>query len=147
MSPETRARLIIAGEFDPDVLTDRLGIAPDRTMRKGDSWWPPRPELLAENDAWYSNWCSGLSEANAFVVEDYISALIDEFWPRRDTIAELQAELELELEVAVSVRVYGPEFATPSVHLSQRTLRRIGALGADVDIDLYVFSVPPGGTP
>ncbi|MEV5966206.1 DUF4279 domain-containing protein [Kribbella sp. NPDC051952] len=131
-------------DFDPESLTSLLGIIPSKVMRRGDVlrsgrvrdvtvWWWETPERV--------EW-----DSEALVLE-----VLDAFEPVAEQLAEAVRRWGLTLVIGLVTSMYGViqadsdneiglDVATPALAFSAETLRRLGRLGASIDVDLYVIA-------
>ncbi len=115
--------------LDPDVVTRRLGIEPSEMHRKGEKRRGPRCCTPWREDLWLL--ASSLGEGAT--VEAHVGALLNELEPRAAEIQELRsAGWETSFFVG-----YFSNTDQCTVSLSAELLRRLGALGAEILLDVY----------
>jgi hypothetical protein len=121
---------------DPSVVTSRIGLSPTSAWRFGDPM-PPHPTAIRNHSRWSLKSPLPLETH----VERHLEALLSLLEPYATNIRECAADFSIELCCAI----YYEDF-TPGIHLSPEILRRIGALGISLDLDLYFLrddSDPP----
>ena len=147
MKPEIHARLTITGEFDPADVTQRLGIEPRRTRRKGEPVLRSKPDARCmDADLWESAWSEGTSP----FAESFVTSLIDTFWPKREALRRLADDHGAVIEVSVAIYIFNDNrvHETPAIHLEPGLIQRVAELGARIDFDLYVMLPPdPSSAP
>jgi hypothetical protein len=149
MRVEQRAELVAypteeTGDFDPDALTELLGITPTRVYRRGEG-------LKSGRVRPYSAWMWETAERVEHDSELLIQEVLDTFEPVADELADARAGWSLDLRVGLVISMYGsieadPDgtsgamVSTPALYLSPETLRRLAELGCALDIDSYVIA-------
>ena len=114
--------------FDPDVITQRLGIEPSEVMRKAD----PRPKI--------SRWTLSSGKVVDEVVDVYAmsSELVSRLADSRETIKELMAELRLSAVLQVVLRITMDDTkSTPAIGFDEKTIHFLSNVGASIDVDTY----------
>lgn len=131
-------------DFDPDAVTSRLGITPSRCWKRGQT----RP---AGHLARTTKWIWQTPEQTQVDREPVIQQVLDTFEPVAITLATLVQELDLWVCIGLVVKMHGnielePDgtqavyVTTPGLSLSAATLARIAGLGAELDVDQYVYA-------
>ena len=132
-SNEGRVYFALDGDdFEPDVVTEILGILPTSVMIKGSKI----PNKLPANNSWE------LSTEN--VVNDYIDvfamaeSITDTLVPIKDKIKGVIETYNLvpRLEVVLWFSV-NEQHSTPVIGFEPSTLSFLGEIGAFIDIDTY----------
>jgi hypothetical protein len=132
-SNEGRVYFALDGDdFEPDVVTEILGILPTSVMRKGSKI----PNKLPAKNSWE------LSTEN--VVNDYIDvfamaeSITDTLVPIKDELKGVIETYNLvpRLEVVLWFSV-NEEHSTPAIGFEPSTLSFLGEIGAFIDIDTY----------
>jgi hypothetical protein len=119
-------------DFEPDVVTELLGIVPTSVMIKGSKI----PNKLPAKNSWE------LSTDN--VVNDYIDvfsmaeSIVDTLMPIKDKLKEVIATYNLvpRLEVVLWFST-NEEHSTPAIGFEPSTVNFLGEIGAFIDIDTY----------
>lgn len=126
--PKIYAYLRILGfECRPDEISAHLGVEPSRSWVKGEIV-PPRRRPSDE-----SGWELRSPLDEPYDLEDHALWLLDRL-PSRIDLSGLTAWWTVTLSFAVYLRG-----RTPAGFFENGTLARIAALGAALDIDLYVL--------
>ncbi|WP_299595129.1 DUF4279 domain-containing protein [uncultured Microbulbifer sp.] len=130
---EGRVYFALDGEvFDPDELTEFLGIEPTSIQRKGAKV----PGRVPKTNSWQ------FSTEN--VVNDYIdvfhlsSLVIEQLKPKKDLILKAKEKFSVlpRLEVVLSLSM-NEQHSTPAIGFHVETMEFLGEIGAFVDIDTY----------
>jgi len=121
---------LTGGDFDPDEVTDALGIEPTKTWRIGD---PIQNTLLKRK---HNGWSVATSREESLDLGKQIRDLLRRLEPTFSSIATLRDRVDLNVEVSCAIYIYGE---TPSMHLDRETLSMIERLDAEIDFDLYVY--------
>ena len=132
MHSEVHAAYTLTGmEFDPDVITRKLQIAPTKTWRLGD---PIQETILRhKHDGWSIS--SDLSDTDD--LEDHMRALLKLIYPRRKQLEQLRRQYKLEAEFACAIYTY--DGSRPAIHFDSEIVRQVAELGAEIDIDLFIL--------
>ena len=124
------------GDFDPDVLNERIKIDPTSSCMKGSR----NPELVIPKE---SQWKYSTDEKTAAVIDIYelADSVIHDLEPHVLDIAHAIDEFNLEAVMEVVIRFStDDEISTPAIGFSRRTLSFIERTNATIDIDTYIES-------
>lgn len=153
---EQRAEIIIDADESQDIdlhfVTDLLGMQPTKLWRQGEPL--PHTGRPRKRSAWI--WETG--DVPGYDSEAILCSVLDRFDAHTQTIRDLCRQHGLAVDVGLVVSMYGDvtadedgamgaDVATPALHFSAATLRRLTALGASLDIDQYVIAPDDGGEP
>lgn len=119
-------------DFDPDEITEFLGLEPTNIRRKGSRIRGKLPK--------YNSWELSTEE----VIDEHIDVfemstqIIDVLNPKIDLIIEAINRYKLEPRFQV-VLIFSTneEHSTPAIGFEVETTKFLGAIGAFVDIDTY----------
>lgn len=119
-------------DFDPDVLTDFLGMEPTSIMRKGSRV----PCKVPAKNSW------SISSKN--IVNEYIdifamaASIVEKLMPKKSLIIEAIEKFNLvpRLEVVLWFSM-NEECSTPAIGFEPETIRFLAEVGAFIDIDTY----------
>jgi hypothetical protein len=115
-------------DFDPSIITERLGVQPTRVSRKGD----PKPKT--------TNWVVSSGKVKAELIDVYAlsSKVVTALMPRADAIRKLMRELDLSAVLQVVLRVTMDDTKSmPAIGFDPETIRFLAEVGASVDVDTY----------
>jgi hypothetical protein len=129
---------LVGDDFDPAVITERLGVEPTRAWRKGDPKTKSRPPYSFSRWLW-----EGPVAVNGDVSEQ-VASVLNRFEPLLENLDGLRPELEIaKTEIPVIVYMYGDKgmrgtgISPGGAALGHSLLERVVALGAGIDIDEY----------
>ena len=129
----------IAGQFDPDDITARLGLEPFKAHRIGD--------LRRDGTPFdWAGWCFGRCEEYDFDTNNQLRKTIA---PLLDKTAELRAikqQYDAILVIEVVATIYGDE-PTPALGADEDIIRFCYEAGATIDVDLYLGCEGEPGCP
>lgn len=125
-----RAYYGLWGDFDPDEVTSRIGLAPTQTWRRGDPR-APGSSLVHGTDLW----AFGTEEEIGFDLPRHVEHVLLGVSPFVTELSVLRGRLGLTASLNCVVWIGRP---TPTFSFPQETLDRISALGAGLDIDSYL---------
>jgi Domain of unknown function (DUF4279) len=126
--PEITTRFQLRGSFDPNDITDMIGIPPDRKWREGEA----RTPLLRWKK---SGWSLVFGPERSVDLEAQLKRMLD-------TVESIQARLrsacdryDAEAHVFCSADV---DDQTPAIILGAETLSRLARLGVELGIDILL---------
>jgi len=149
MRVEQRAELVAfpaveGDDFEPDALSELLGITPTRIYRRGEvgSNGRVRP---------YSLWMWETPERVEHDSEVLIHEVLDTFEPLAGQLSQARSDWGLEFQIGLAISMHGsievdPDgtldavVSTQALYLSPETLRRLTALGCALDVDTHVIA-------
>jgi len=133
--PNNECRVYFAlygDDFDPEEITQLLGLKPTSTERKGEKASNRLPK--------FSSWM--LSTEN-FVDEcidvyEMASEITKQIEPKKDQILELIKKFNAfaKLQVVLSISI-DDSVSTPAIGFDAETTKFLGDIGAFIDIDTY----------
>jgi hypothetical protein len=117
-------------DFDPAVITQRLGVEPTRILRKGD----PRPKITS----WILS--SGKVVDEVVDVSALSSQLVTRLAPLSERIKQLITELDLSavFQVVLHITVDDTK-STPAIGFDPETIKFLSNVGASIDVDTYLI--------
>ena len=122
---------IMGDGLDPGLVTEKLGIAPDRAHKKGDVVVRGRGKPVGP---WRTGvWIYHSDLPSTARLEDHFQAVLALFEPKAGIIQELK-------DAGCTVEFYCGLFLAEwnqGTMVSASPLGRIAALGADLSLDLY----------
>lgn len=125
-----RCDFILTGHgYDPNVITQALGIQPTRTWREGEPI--PHSSVLYKHEGW----CLTNGPVESLDLQEVASPLLATLGPLLNTLTDLIVQLGVEAELAYTVRKME---AVPTIHFDRAMLMLLDGLQAEVDIDIYV---------
>jgi hypothetical protein len=126
--PEITTRFRLRGSFDPDDITDVIGISPDRTWRQGEE----RTPLLR----WQmSGWSLVFGPERSVDLEAQIKRMLDTVEPVHERVRSARDRYHAEVDVFCSADVHDQ---TPAILLGAETLSRLAHLGLQLGIDILL---------
>ena len=120
----------ITGSFDPDEITDLMGLKPDKCWKIGD---------LRKNGTVYdfSSWSFGRCDEYHVHVVEQMRETIAPLWDKMDVLQKIRREYEASFEIKIVPTVYAGESA-PCLAPSLDMIDFCHATRTEIDIDLYV---------
>jgi len=115
-------------EFDPDQVTNLIGVKPTTTKRKGS----PIPK--------FTSWAlsTGKIENDVIDVYDMSSALVSQLSPHIAKIIEAKHRFGLEATLQVVLRITTDETkSTPTIGFERDVISFLNTVGASIDVDTY----------
>jgi len=119
---------LVGDDFDPEEVTQALGVNPTTAKRKGE----PRPK--------YSHWSLSSGE----VIDDYIdvydmaSEVVSKLSHLKDEINDIKSKLDLEAELQVVLWITTDDsVSTPAIGFDIDVIDFLSSVGANIDIDTY----------
>ena len=139
MANECYTYFRIAGEFDPDEISARLGLEPFKSRRIGDLRVDGVPYDCAM-------WCFGRCDEYDFDANVQIRKTIAPLLGKTAELRAIKEEYDAVLFLEVVPTIYGGEF-TPQLGPDEDVIRFCCEAGAAIDIDLYLGCEGEPGCP
>lgn len=120
----------IVGDFDPDTVTELLGIAPEKSWRIGDK---RKNGTVYDFSLWQTGTCSEYDIEVSVQMLKTLALLLD----KTDILNEIKKQygVDFVLEVVPTVRF---DESTPCLAPSLEVMRFCCATETSIDIDLYI---------
>lgn len=115
--------------LSPSAITEKVTLNPTKTYLRGESRYPRNPHVKFKKHHWYFEPQKGVPGE----LENKLNFLLDRLEPAQSRIADLQDECE----IYICIYYQGYRGWMGGWHIDKATIRRIAALGAEVDLDLY----------
>lgn len=121
----------ITGAFDPDVITERLGLKPDKARKIGDKRC---------NGTMYdfSSWEFGRCDKYDVLVENQMHATIDALLDKVNLLNKIREEFDVTFTLEIVPTVYAGNTA-PCLAPSMKVIDFCHSTKTEIDIDLYVM--------
>lgn len=121
----------IAGTFEPDEITARLGLRPDRQWRIGD---------LRKNGTAYdfASWTFGRCDRYEIITAEQMLQTIAPLLAKTDILYRIKQEYDVSLTLEVVPTVH-PGESTPCLAPTVQIMQFCLESGTELDIDLYVL--------
>ena len=129
-SPTLEVYLRLSGEFDPQNLTELIGVTPSYQRQIGAISERTKRAYLS------SEWQIGTGKVMTFDMEEVVQILLDKIGLYKDVIA--QVALSKDLSVSLVVVVDCTSSNKPALTLSPRQIQWLASVNAALDIDLYI---------
>ena len=123
----------VTGDFDPDLVTERLGLQPDKFWKIGD-----KRRNGTEYD--FASWEIGLCEEYDVLTENQMHKTIAPLIDKIDRLNEIRSEFNVVFTLEIVTTVYADN-ASPCLAPSLRVIDFCYATRTEIDIDLYVEQV------
>ena len=121
----------ITGDFDPDVITKRLGLIPSKTWKIGDK---RKNGTLYDFALWEFGRCNNYD----VIVENQMHITIASLLDKIDILNEIKNELGVDYTLEIVPTVYSSN-ASPCLAPSLKVIDFCHATRTEIDIDLYVM--------
>lgn len=127
-----RVYLLIASTvLHPNTITQKVKLKPTRTQLLGESRNPRNPNVKFKENRWYFEPQKNVPGN----LENKLNFLLNQLEPAKSMIAELQDKCDIYLSICYE----GYRSWMGGWHIDKATIRKIAALGAEVDLDLYAY--------
>ncbi|CAM2813992.1 DUF4279 domain-containing protein [Paenibacillus sediminis] len=123
---------IYGDNFNPQIITDQLNIQPHMSWQKGDS--VEGKSTVRNKTCW--RFSTGYQES--LDINDQLSVIIERFQGESEKLIELIKAHNLEILVSIVINI--EENQKPAMNFNKETISFIHQIGAEVDIDLYIYS-------
>ena len=123
---------VFGDEFDPEVMTKRLSIFPDRFWKKGDSI---RNLKIVRKE---SSWMLSTGYVESLYLENQLKEIIARLYPKKDEFIALKKELNVDCKIFAVAIIRDNQ--TPSIYFDSSVIDFIHEIDAEIDIDLYTHT-------
>lgn len=120
--------------FDPKVITDRIGIEPIESWKKGEKGkYNPRLE--------YSCWKISTAKGLEYIeLDKLVNEIVEKLFDKIEIINELKNQFQLESTLEIVLYIdFNPENSTPSLGHELKTIEFLFKTKTTTDIDIYRF--------
>lgn len=121
----------ITGDFDPDIITERLGLLPDKSWKIGDK---RRNGTLYD----FASWEIGRCEQYDVLIENQMHKTIAPLIDKVDLLNEIRNEFNVVFTLEIVPETYADN-TTPCLAPSLQVIDFCHATRTEIDIDLYVI--------
>ena len=121
----------ITGDFDPDRISEMLGLTPDKTWKIGDT----RKGGVSQYE--FASWRFGTCEEYDVIVENQMLNTIAPLLSKVDILREIKQQFDVHFTLEVVPKVRFDE-TTPCLAPSLQVMQFCCDTGTEIDIDLYV---------
>ncbi len=121
----------ITGDFNPDIVTKRLGLIPNKTWKIGDK---RRNGTLFDFALWEFGRCDNYD----VIVENQMHMTIAPLLDKIDVLNEIKNEFDVTYTLEVVPTVYADN-TSPCLAPSLKVIDFCHATRTEIDIDLYVM--------
>lgn len=122
-------------DFDPQVLTDKLGIIPTSAWKKGDKG-KYKPSLS------FSHWELSTEKGKEYIMVDrLVDEIVQRLYDKIDSINELKNQYALDsvLEIVLYIDT-NDEKTTPALGHDLKTIEFLYLTQTRTDVDIYRFN-------
>lgn len=119
---------LFGADFDPDEVTEIVGLQPTKTMRRAD----PVPK--------HSGWIvsEGKVEGDCIDIYDLSSSLIAKIAPYKAELVRAKRALGLDAVLEVVLWISTDEsISTPAIGFDSEVISFLSDIGASIDVDTY----------
>ncbi|HWQ06523.1 MAG TPA: DUF4279 domain-containing protein [Feifaniaceae bacterium] len=127
----------ITGDFDPDVVSEMLGLTPEKQWRIGDKRRGGRSEFE------FASWKIGLCSEYDVIVENQMHHTIRPLLPKIETLKEIKQKFNVYFTLEIVPWLFAGEIA-PCLAPSKEVIRFCYETDTSIDIDLYLFNSTDG---
>lgn len=121
--------------FDPQIVTDKIGVTPTETWNKGDKG-KYKPTLD------YSCWKLSTDKGKEYVmVDSLVDEVIEQLFDKIEIINELKNQFDLNsvLEIVMYIDT-NEEQSTPALGHDLKTIEFLHRTQTKTDVDIYRFN-------
>jgi Domain of unknown function (DUF4279) len=122
--PEPYASFNVAGTFEPDEMTRRLGVFPSEAARAGDTL-DEKGHYKRKNSLWTLR-----SRVQSGNIDEHVSDVLDQLDNNKSAFGEVSCELGGIIEIVGFSRDYAP-----AISLGKNTIRRLALYDLRLDVE------------
>ena len=131
-APRLTTKFYIAGwDFEPDDITDKLGLVPTEV------WKQKREHLLSRKDIPNVSWNLGKHEERIYSVSDAVESVMDLLLPVKEKIKHVSEKPNYHVGITCSVTIYEDN---PIYDLSVSAISKLSELGCEFSLDIFDYS-------
>ncbi len=121
--------------FDPNIVTQAIGIQPTKIHRKGD------PIGNSGNKIKFSGWYLYTEKRDNILVDKLVDDLVTKLFDKITIINDLKRLYQLEsiLELVVYIDC-NDEISTPAIGHDSKTIEFLYKTRTETDVDMYKFN-------
>ena len=126
-----RSEFVVTGDwFSPEEFTQELQVIPDRICKKGEkihgdkTWEFNRWEIFTE----YEESCD---------INEQLGGILCRLNDKRELLIKLKEKMDLDYVFDFVVNIKNHE--VPAIYFEQEFIDFCGDIGADIDVDTYVY--------
>ena len=139
MANECYTYFRMAGDFDPDEISARLGLTPFKSHRIGDLRRDGVPFDWAA-------WCFGRCDEYDFDANVQMRKTVAPLLTKTAELRAIKEEYDAILVIEVVATIYGSD-STPGFGADEDIIRFCYEAGATIDVDLYLGCAGEPGCP
>jgi len=124
--------VVFGDDFDPEDMTKKLSIVPDKLCRKGDSI--KNLAIVCKE----SYWMLSTGDIESLYLENQLKEIIARLHPKKDEFIALKKELNVDCKIFAVVIIRDNQ--TPSIYFDSSVIDFIHEIDAEIDIDLYTHT-------
>ena len=121
----------ITGDFDPDIITIRLGLQPDRFWKIGD-------KRLNGTEYDFASWEIGRYEEYDELTENQMHKTIAPLLDKMDLLNRIRKEFDVSFTLEIVPTIYAGN-TNPCLAPSLKVIDFCHATRTEIDIDLYMM--------
>ncbi len=121
----------ITGDFEPDIITERLGLLPDKSWKIGDK----RCNGMLYD---FASWEIGRCEQYDVLIENQMHKTIAPLIDKVDLLNEIRNEFNVVFTLEIVPEIHADN-TTPCLAPSLQVIDFCHATRTEIDIDLYVI--------
>ena len=122
----------ITGDFDPDVISEMLGLTPEKQWHIGDKRRGGRSEFE------FASWQFGFCKEYDVIVENQMHRTIQPLLSKIEILKEIKKKFDVYFTLEIVPWLYAGETA-PCLAPSREVIRFCYETDTSIDIDLYLF--------
>ena len=121
-------------DFDPKIITDKIGITPTSSWRKGD-----KGEYGHQK---YSTWQLSTAKGQEyFDIDKLVDEIVNKLFDKIEIINDLKRELKIYSVIDIIIDIdINPDISTPALGHELRTIEFLYKTETITDVDIYRFN-------
>ncbi len=121
----------ITGDFDPDIVTEKLGLLPDKTWKIDDI-------RLDGSLHDFASWEFGRCDKYDIIVENQMHITIDSLLNKVDALNSIRDEFDVVFTLEIVPTIY-TDSTSPCLAPSMKVIDFCHATRTEIDIDMYLM--------
>jgi hypothetical protein len=122
-------------DFNPDILTERIGLTPTKICSKGD------PIGKSGNKIKFSGWYFYSEKSDNLFVNKLVEDVVEKLFSKIEVINSFKNEFKLNsiLEIVLYIDC-NDEISTPVIGHDSKTIEFLCKTNTETDVDIYRFN-------
>lgn len=120
----------IRGDFDPDVISEMIGIIPEKKWSVGD-------ERKNGSKYDFSNWRMQKCDKDTLCIDEQCKEIIRKLQGKIGILTEIRERYNITMVLEIVPSIY--HSVSPSISFDKEIIEFCYLTGTEIDIDMYIY--------